>query len=174
MVRPVDHSRVIVDSPKFAFRILDCLTNVAFLDRHPRLKLLMQFEYEKIEASNNGAPDLRDFRLTNDISVLAAFREDLVSIGPRFSWANFRAAPTSISTPGAPSATPIVTDSNGAIVTTFTSKQNSITATTRARPTGFPALFGTTSDGRLSAELIEVAVMVTCGVVGSLAVMKML
>ena len=163
------------ESPTHNFvRVLDCLTNVAFLDRHPRLKLLMQFEYEKVEASNDGSPDLRDFRLTNDTAVLAVFREDFISIGPRFSWANSRAAPTSISTPGAPSATPIVTDSNGAIVTTFTPTRASITATTRERPTGFPALFGTTSDGRSMAEIVEVLVMVTCGVMGSLAVMKMM
>ena len=154
----------------------DCLTSAPFLDAHPRLKLLMNFEYMKFETANDGTQDLRDFRLTNDTAVLAEFKGDLASIN-RYSWANSRAAPTSISTPGAPQATPIIviTNSNGQIITqTGTTTIQAITNTLRTRPTGFPALFGNTSSGNLRAEIIEVGILVLAGVIGSLSIMKMM
>jgi hypothetical protein len=49
-----------------------------------------------------------------------------------------------------------------------------ITATTRARPTTFPSLFGTTSDGTQRAEFIELGIMIVAGIGGALAVMKTL
>ncbi|KAH9821506.1 glycoside hydrolase superfamily [Melampsora americana] len=54
----------------------DCITNTTFMDRFPRLRLHMHFEYEKMEA-DIGAPDLRDYRLTNVSEVLTAFQADL-------------------------------------------------------------------------------------------------
>jgi hypothetical protein len=74
-------------------------------DEFPRLRLIMHFEYEKIETANDNSNDLRDFRITNDTSVLAQLKADFASAGDRFSWAQSRAPPTSISSAGAPAAT---------------------------------------------------------------------
>jgi hypothetical protein len=134
------------------------------LDEFPRLKLIMQFEYEKYETDNQNPPgqDFRDFRVTNDTGALDMLKADFASAGARFSWANSRAPPTSISSAGAPAAT----GPGGSTVV------QAITATTRARPTSFPSLFGTTSDGNQLAEFIELGIMVVAGVGGALAVMK--
>lgn len=88
-------------------RILDCITNTTMLDEFPRLKLIMQFEYAKFETDNAGDQDYRDFRFTNNTAVVNELAVDFASIGTRFSWANSRAAPTSISSAGAPAATNI-------------------------------------------------------------------
>lgn len=147
-------------------RINDCIANASFLDTFPNLKLIMQFEYEKVETANLGTQDLRDYRITNDTEVLAVFRSALAQpeIATRFSWANYRAAPTSISSPGAPAAT----NSAGQTIV------EAITETTRARPTTFPKLFGTTSDGSQRAEMIELGVLVVSGLLGAWAVMRMM
>ncbi|KAM0755405.1 glycoside hydrolase [Meredithblackwellia eburnea MCA 4105] len=143
--------------------IADCITNTTFMDQYPRLKMIMQFEYEKVEDSNEGTQDLRDYRITNNTEVLAAFISELAPVATRFSWANYRAKPTSISSPGAPAAT----NSLGS-----TSVQ-AITATTRARPTTFPSLFGLTS-GSQRQEIIELVALVTSCIIGMVSVMKML
>ncbi|GAA5923770.1 uncharacterized protein JCM15063_003757 [Sporobolomyces koalae] len=142
----------------------DCVTNTSMLDQYPRVKLIMQFEYEKYESANDGTNDLRDYRLTNTTEVVDELVADLSSIGDRFTWAQSRAAPTSISSAGAPAAT----NSEGSTI------QQAITATTRAKPTGFPSLFGTTSDGTQRAELIELGVMVAAGIFGAGWVMRTL
>lgn len=142
----------------------DCVVNDTMLDQYPRIKLIMQFEYEKVETANNGQPDLRDYRLTNTTAVVDELRLDLASIGDRFTWAQSRAIPTSISSAGAPAAT----NSDGSSI------QYAITATTRAKPTGFPSLFGTTSDGTQRAEFIELGVMVAAGIFGAGWVMRSL
>lgn len=125
----------------------------------------MQFEYEKVENSNLNVADLRDYRITNSSVVLAELLVDLAPMATRFSWANIRATPTSISSPGAP---PIQTNSAGQTVI------QAITATTRARSTGFPTLFGTTSDGSMRTQMIELGILLFTGIVGALTVMKML
>ncbi|CEQ38579.1 SPOSA6832_00009, partial [Sporobolomyces salmonicolor] len=132
-------------------------------DCYPRIKLFMQFEYEKTETSNEGTDDLRDYRLLNNTDVLNEFKADLASLGTTFSWANSRAPPTSISSAGAPAP---ATNSAGSTVL------QAITATTRAKPTGFPSLFGSTSDGTQRAEFIELGVMLAAGVVGAGWVMR--
>ncbi|GAA5954071.1 hypothetical protein JCM21900_005398 [Sporobolomyces salmonicolor] len=141
----------------------DCVTNSSFLTQYPRIKLFMQFEYEKTETSNEGTNDLRDYRLLNNTDVLNEFKADLASLGTTFSWANSRAPPTSISSAGAPAP---ATNSAGSTVL------QAITATTRAKPTGFPSLFGSTSDGTQRAEFIELGVMLAAGVVGAGWVMR--
>ncbi|KAK4055104.1 hypothetical protein OIV83_000384 [Microbotryomycetes sp. JL201] len=146
--------------------ITDCITNVSFYDEFPRLKLVMHFEYEKYETDNSGGQDFRDFRITNDSSVVRELRADFASMGSRISWANSRAPPTSISSAGAPAATNIENTQSTVV--------QAITATTRSRPTGFPSLFGTTSDGSQLTEFIELGVMMTAGVAGALFVMKTL
>ncbi|GAA6064204.1 hypothetical protein JCM10212_001617 [Sporobolomyces blumeae] len=142
----------------------DCVTNEAMYDQFPRLKLVMQFEYEKNETANDGTTDLRDYRLTNATDVVQELVADLSSIGTRFTWANSRAPPTSISSAGAPAAT----NSDGSTI------RQAITATTRAKPTGFPSLFGSTSDGTQRAEFIELGVMVAAGIFGAGWVMRTL
>ncbi|KAK4699021.1 hypothetical protein P7C70_g7244, partial [Phenoliferia sp. Uapishka_3] len=145
--------------------INDCLTNTSMYDAFPRLKMVMQFEYEKVETSNANTQDLRDYRITNDTGVLAEFINDLSPMATRFSWANFRAKPTSISSAGAP---PPQTNSAGSTVV------EAITQTFRARPTTFPSLFGTTSDASQRAEVIQLVAIVVSGIAGALTVMKML
>jgi len=145
-------------------RLKDCVVNDTMLDQYPRIKLIMQFEYEKVETANNGQDDLRDYRLTNTTAVVDELRLDLSSIGDRFTWAQSRAIPTSVSSAGAPAAT----NSDGSSI------QQAITATTRAKPTGFPSLFGTTSDGTQRAEFIELGVMVAAGIFGAGWVMRSL
>ncbi|GAA5956278.1 hypothetical protein JCM3765_005615 [Sporobolomyces pararoseus] len=142
----------------------DCVVNATLLDQYPRIKLIMQFEYEKTETANNGQDDLRDYRLTNVTEVVDELKSDLSSIGDRFTWAQSRAPPTSISSAGAPAAT----NSAGSTI------QQAITATTRAKPTGFPSLFGTTSDGTQRAEMIELGVMIAAGIFGAGWVMRTL
>ncbi|TNY18137.1 glycoside hydrolase superfamily [Rhodotorula diobovata] len=142
----------------------DCVTSQTMLDRFPRIKLYMQFEYEKEEDANNGDKDFRDYRILNVTDVRDEFIADLASLSDRFSWAQSRAPPTSISSAGAPAAT----NSAGSSVI------QAITATTRPRPTTFPSLFGYTSDGTQRAEWAELGVMVAAGVVGAWTVMKTL
>jgi hypothetical protein len=149
----------------YPYRISDCVTNITMFDAFPRLKMIMQFEYEKFETSNLGTQDLRDFRITNQTAVLAELLADLNPVAAaRFSWANSRAPPTSISSINAPAAT----NSAGSTVI------QQITATFRARPTGFPALFGMTSDGSQRAEIVQLCAVVVSALVGLGTVMKML
>jgi hypothetical protein len=145
----------------FFSRLKDCVTNTSLYADFPRLKMYMQFEYTKDETANDGSTDARDYRLTNNTEVVAEFSADLASAGTLFSWANVRAVPTSVSSAGAPAAT----NSDGSTV------QNAITATTRAKSTSFPSLFGTSS-GSQTAQWCELGVLVTAGVAGALAVMK--
>jgi len=65
----------------------DGLTNETFLSTFPRLKMLMMFEWEKVE-TDGGLSTLRDFRITNDSTVLAAFQQDLLNVQDRYVWAN--------------------------------------------------------------------------------------
>lgn len=134
------------------------------LTQFPRIKLYMQFEYEKTESSNEGTNDLRDYRVLNNTDVLSELKADLASLSGSFYWANHRAPPTSISSAGAPAAT----NSDGSTI------KQAITATTRPRPTTFPSLFGSTSDGTQRAEWAELGIMVTAGVVGAWSVMRTL
>jgi hypothetical protein len=63
----------------------DCLLNQSFFEEFPRMKLMMQFEYEKNE-TDGGVQDHRDYRLTNDTEVLAAFVSDLATASTLYSW----------------------------------------------------------------------------------------
>ncbi|BGP36250.1 hypothetical protein JCM10449v2_000148 [Rhodotorula kratochvilovae] len=142
----------------------DCVTSQEMLDNFPRLKLYMQFEYEKEEDSNSNGKDWRDYRILNVTDVRDEFIADINSLSDRFSWAQSRAPPTSISSPGAPAAT----NSAGQSII------QAITATTRPRPTTFPSLFGTTSDGTQRAEWAELGILVAAGMAGAWTVMRTL
>ncbi|GAA5955194.1 hypothetical protein JCM8115_001879 [Rhodotorula mucilaginosa] len=144
--------------------LTDCITSQNMLTRFPRIKLYNQFEYEKTETANDGSDDLRDYRVLNNTAVLDELKADLNSLSGSFYWAASRAPPTSISSAGAPAAT----NSAGSTV------KQAITATTRPRPTTFPSLFGTTSDGTQRAEWAELGIMVAAGVVGAYSVMRTL
>ncbi|GAA5861372.1 hypothetical protein JCM3774_000227 [Rhodotorula dairenensis] len=144
--------------------LTDCITSQNMLTQFDRIKLYMQFEYEKTETANNGQDDLRDYRVLNNTDVLAELKADLNSLSGSWFWAQSRAPPTSISSAGAPAAT----NSAGSTV------KQAITATTRPRPTTFPSLFGTTSDGTQRAEWAELGIMVAAGVVGAYSVMRTL
>ncbi|EJU05283.1 glycoside hydrolase [Dacryopinax primogenitus] len=65
------------------------LTNSTFLSQYPRLKLLMLFEWSKVETDSN-ISTLRDFRLSNASEVLSAFQEDLAPVLQRYVWASPR------------------------------------------------------------------------------------
>ncbi|GAA6010200.1 hypothetical protein JCM10207_005663 [Rhodosporidiobolus poonsookiae] len=144
--------------------VRDCVTNMTLYDNHPRLKMYMHFEHNKTESANDGSQDNRDFRMLNNTEARAEIIADLASAGTRFSWANSRAPPTSISSAGAPAAT----NSDGQSII------QAITATTRAKPTTFPSLFGLTSDGTQRAEWAELGIMVAAGMVGAWTVMRTL
>ncbi|EJU05153.1 glycoside hydrolase [Dacryopinax primogenitus] len=72
----------------------DGITNITFLSTYPRLKMIMNFEWEKVE-TDGGIPTLRDFRLTNATDVLAAFVADLEGVAQRYLWASYVAPPPS-------------------------------------------------------------------------------
>lgn len=61
-------------------------TNTSFLEEFPRLKLMMQFEYEKNE-TDSGITDHRDYRLTNGTDVLDGFKSALDAMtGEVYTW----------------------------------------------------------------------------------------
>jgi len=141
----------------------DCLTNVSFYDEFPRLKLMMNFEYEKNE-TDGGIDDHRDFRLTNKTEVLSGFQPDLATMtGEVFTWANYRPIP--VSTPNVITNTQIVTTTNAAGETvTETSKVTTSTfsfITVRSTQTGFPSLFGEFASGSVKAVVVSVAMFVS-------------
>lgn len=51
------------------------------------MKLMMQFEYQKNESDTGaGGTDHRDYRLTNNSEVLAAFQSDLGTASTLYTW----------------------------------------------------------------------------------------
>jgi len=145
--------------------INDCITNRTTFENFPQLKMIMQFEYEKIETSNEGNDDLRDYRVTNNTAVLSVLKSALSTASSYFEWAASTTQPSIISSAG--QAAP-QTNSAGEIIT------NAITATTRGRPTTFPSLFGLSSAASQLTEMIELSILVASGLAGALAVMRYL
>lgn len=145
--------------------INDCITNVTMLETFPLLKMIMQFEYEKTETSNEGTDDLRDYRVTNNTAVLSVLQSGLSTASSYWEWAASQTQASSISSVGQQAPQ---TNSNGETIT------NAITATTRGRPTTFPSLFGLSSAASQVTEMIELSVMVASGLAGALAVMRFL
>ncbi|SCV68337.1 BQ2448_458 [Microbotryum intermedium] len=143
----------------------DCVTNTSFLDTFPRLKLIMQFEYEKYESDNTGAQDLRDYRVTNVSAVARELVADFRGMGTRFLWANERAPPLNYTQTPTPAAT---VNGDGETIIAI------ITATTRGRDKSFPSLFGVTGGASQKQEFIELGIMMTAFTVGALAVMRYL
>ncbi|SCZ90202.1 BZ3500_MvSof-1268-A1-R1_Chr1-3g01836 [Microbotryum saponariae] len=143
----------------------DCVTNTTFLDTFPRLKLIMQFEYEKFESDNTGAQDMRDYRVTNATAVARELTSDFRAMGTRFLWANERAPPLNYTQPPTPAAT---VNGDGQTIIAI------ITATTRGRDMSFPSLFGVTGGAAQKQEFIELGIMMTAFTVGALAVMRYL
>ena len=138
-------------------------TNVSFYDDFPRLKLMMNFEYEKNE-TDGGVEDHRDFRLTNKTEVLAGFQSDLATMtGEVFTWANYRPIP--VSTPNVVTNTQIVTTTNAAGETvTETSRVTTSTfsfITVRNTQTGFPSLFGEFASSSVKAVVVSVAMFIS-------------
>ncbi|KAI9095008.1 glycoside hydrolase superfamily [Phlyctochytrium arcticum] len=58
------------------------ITNTTFLDQHPRLKAICVFEWEKPEEST-----FRDFSITKDPTILAAFKQDFEPASSRYLFA---------------------------------------------------------------------------------------
>lgn len=83
----------------------DCITSTTFLNQFPRLKLTMHFEHEKLE-TDGGNSDLRDYRLTNDTAMLAAFQADLQTVLPLYVQPSPRERPAGIPAQGRPTAVP--------------------------------------------------------------------
>jgi len=143
----------------------DCLTNQSFFEEFPRLKLMMQFEYEKNE-TDGGVQDHRDYRLTNDTEVLNAFKSDLATASTLYSWANYRPIPTS--TPNVVTQTNLITTTDAAGSTIVqTSRVTTSTfsfITVRNTQTAFPSLFGLVESSAMKSVAISVAVFAsTCG-----------
>jgi hypothetical protein len=111
----------------------------------------MQFEYEKVEYDGS-TPDLRDYRLTNDTGIAAAFSADLATVAGGYAWANPRAVPTP--TPGSP-GTPGST-SSGAPGLVF--------QTARVTAYGPPSLFGASETLRVPISLMLSTLAVAVGV----------
>ncbi|GAA6009635.1 uncharacterized protein JCM10292_002221 [Rhodotorula paludigena] len=86
--------------------LTDCVFSETMYDTFPRIKLYMQFEYEKDETANDGSIDHRDFRVTNTTEVVASMRADISSIGTRFTWAQSRAPPPAHKSARAPPPPP--------------------------------------------------------------------
>lgn len=130
-----------------------CILNNNFLDTFPRLKLLMQFEYEK-EEGDTGALDLRDYRFVNDTAIASAFSTDLAGFATRVSWANFRQPPSDIPSSGIPADAP---GGTGATTSVCTKYCGQVAFTTDRTPaTGAPSLFGNTRESsalRLQATI---------------------
>jgi len=145
----------------------DCLTNTSLFETYPRLKLMMQFEYEKNE-TDGGINDHRDYRLTNKTDILQGFQSDLATMSDVYTWANYRPVP--VSTPNVVTATQVytTTDSDGMVVTA-TSRVTTSTfsfITVRNTQTGFPSLFGEYASDALRSVVISVAMFATsCSVV---------
>lgn len=145
--------------------INDCITNTSMFTQFPQIRMIMQFEYEKVETSNENTLDDRDYRVTNDTEVLAVLKNGFSTASQYWQWATSQAQPTYISSANAP---PAQTNSAGETIS------QAITATTRGRPTSFPSLFGLQSAASQMAEVIELSVLVASGAVGALAVMRYL
>jgi len=95
--------------------------NQSFLQEHPRLRAYFQFEYDKFE-NDGGIVDERDYRITNNTEVLAAFVADMSAVSTNYVWANMTtsAAPNTMAfeiTPSGPIATATVTVDNSATIT---------------------------------------------------------
>ncbi|GAA95168.1 glycoside hydrolase family 26 protein [Mixia osmundae IAM 14324] len=142
----------------------DCMLNTTFYDANPRLKLIMQFEYEKLE-TDGGTADLRDYRLTNATDVLAAFQQDLGTTADRFVWAGFRQPPAAIPTTGRPTDLPGQTQP-------ATSTGPPALATVRNTQTSFPSLFFESSAGRSYALAYAAASASMMAVIGATAFMS--
>lgn len=112
----------------------DCITNTTFMDLFPRLKLHMHFEYEKMEA-DIGAPDMRDYRLTNVSEILTAYQNDLNTVQDRYHWAQYRVPTQPIQTTG-PGVSAPKTASLAVPTLVLQTLRNPLA-------TGLPTLFGT-------------------------------
>ncbi|CAD6574881.1 MAG: hypothetical protein CYPHOPRED_005532 [Cyphobasidiales sp. Tagirdzhanova-0007] len=144
-----------------------CLTNASFFESFPRMKLMMQFEFQKNE-SDSGASDHRDYRLTNNSEVLSAFQTDLANASSLYTWANYRTIPTS--NPSIVTATQVftTTDAAGSVVTATSVVTTSVFSfvTVRNTQTAFPSLFGNTHSSAVRAMVTSLAMFATtCGVV---------
>lgn len=139
------------------------MTNVSFYEEFPRIKLMMQFEYEKNE-TDGGVQDHRDYRLTNHTEVLSGFQSDLATMsGEVFTWANYRPIP--VSTPNVVTNTEIRTTTNSLGETvTETSRVTTSTfsfITVRNTQTGFPSLFGEFASSSVKAVVVSVAMFIS-------------
>ena len=57
------------------------ITNPAFLDAHPQIKLIGMFEFAKFEETDRlGNPDWRDFRITTKDDIRNAFLRDFAAV----------------------------------------------------------------------------------------------
>jgi hypothetical protein len=102
----------------------------------------MQFEYVKAE-SDGGTMDLRDYRLSNDTAIAAAFSTDLATVAGAYSWANSRPVPSPTST--APGGGGGPGQSSGAPGIVF--------QTARVTDYGPPTLFGAAETLRIPLAL---------------------
>lgn len=129
-----------------------------------------------METANEGTQDLRDYRITNSTTILNQFVSDLDALGTRYSWANSRAVPTSVSSPGAPPPPTSLPTSGGGGNSTGSQGPEGviITATTRPRSTEFPSLFGSKSDGGggQREEILELTVVVMSALMGGWVVLR--
>lgn len=120
----------------------DCITNTTFHGLFPEMKAIFMFEHEKIEF-DGGVSDLRDFRITNDTTVAAAFQADLLAMNSSFTWATDLApgilvattAPASPVPTGTATLTTSITALTEAVTYTYTGFSTPIVDGEVAEPT---------------------------------------
>ncbi|KAI8453730.1 glycoside hydrolase superfamily [Phakopsora pachyrhizi] len=133
----------------------DCITNTTFMERYPRLKLHMHFEFEKPEA-DNGPLNLRDYRLTNKTEVLQSYQADLNNVQDRYLWATYRPITRPIQTVGPGVSAPA----------SLTATVPTLVLQTQRNPvvTGLPTLFGARHSSSTKKRLDVTGTMMIVGI----------
>ena len=133
---------------------------MSFYDTYPRLKAFFQFEHAKIEYDSNIA-DLRDYRVTNQSQVLAAFQSQLSTASTRFLFATPTQLPLGLQTTGRPAGLP------GASYNSTTSTVGIVFQTQRVIDLGPPSLFGVTAGAQQALQAATISF--TAGIAGAAA-----
>ncbi|KAJ3095338.1 hypothetical protein HDU97_007028 [Phlyctochytrium planicorne] len=87
VITPVDPGPGRLDIQQAFWRSF--ITNSDFLNRYPKAKMFVMFEhYKSLEDGRNGNLGVnRDYRITVDPDMLAAFKADLDGVSGRYAWA---------------------------------------------------------------------------------------
>lgn len=140
-----------------------CTFNETFYDTYPRLKAFFQFEHAK-EENDGGIADYRDYRVTNQTQVLAAFQSHLSAGATRFQLATPTTLPLGLQTTGRPANLPGGDGSNGT-----TSAVGIVFQTQRVFDIGPPSLFGATAGAQRALQAATASIF--AGLAGGAALL---